>query len=132
MRRAASALRPALKLLFEQAEGDGGLGGSARLRDHHDAKLLVLEEILQLVEIVLADVLAGEKHVAAAAVTLFAEHREAVAEGLDDGFSAEVAAADADGDHILAVVAQLLGGGLYVGHEALRGLGGEVDPAEEV
>ncbi len=48
------------ELLFEQAESDGGFGCGAGLGYYDDTEFFVLKQLLQFVEIVLADILSGK------------------------------------------------------------------------
>ena len=120
-----------LKLFAQDAESDGRLGGSAGLGDDNDAELLAFEVFLQVVEIILADVVTGEENLGGADATVL-ERAESVGEGFDDGLGAEVAAADADADDGLALVAQSVGGLLDFVEEGVGCAGGQVGPAQEV
>ncbi len=51
-----------LKHVLEQAEGDSGLGGGATLGNHNNAEFMSLDKLHQVVEVVLADVVAGKEH----------------------------------------------------------------------
>ncbi len=115
-----------LKLLLEQAEGDGGLGGGAALGDDDDAEAAAAQILLQLVEVVLADILTGKEHFGAVGLAKLA------AESLQHSLGAQIAAADADAYHRIAVAAQSLGGGVDVGYELGGGVGGKTEPAQEV
>ena len=116
------------ELFAEEAESDGGLGGGSGFGDDDDAEAAATEIFLKFEEIVLADVLTGEEDVAALVLVC----GEAVAEGFDDGFCAEVRAADAYADNGVAFFAEMFGGGDDVVDEIFGGACWEVDPAEEV
>ncbi len=90
------------ELLFEEAESDGRLSGSARFRYDDNAEFAVAEIFLQLGHVVFANVLSGEEH---ASVCRFVSG-EGVAERLDNGFCTEVRATDANGNHYFAIFAQ--------------------------
>ncbi len=93
---------------------------------------MAFQEVLELVEIVLADVLSGEEHAAAARISFGAELGEGVAEALDDGLGSEVGAADADRYDIVAVLAEVLGCLLDVGQVGVGDFRWELYPSEEV
>ncbi len=118
-----------LELLLEQAEGDGGLCGGAALADDDDAETLALQIGLQLGQVVLADVLAGEYDLR---LGVAAVHVEGVAEGFEHGLGAEIAAADAYHYHHLALAAEALRGGVDVVDKGVADFAGEANPAEEV
>ena len=85
-----------LALFLEQTEGEGCLGGGAGLGDIDDAEAAGLEKVGELGEVVFANIVASEEDGGIGAIV--GEPLEGVAEGLDDGFGAEVAAADASDD----------------------------------
>ena len=99
--------------------------------DNHLDHLLAFEVFLQVVEIILADVVTGEENLGGADATEL-ERAESVGEGFDDGLGAEVAAADADADDGLALVAQSVGGLLDLVQQGVVGARGQVGPAQEV
>ena len=116
-----------LALLLQQAEGEGGLSRSTRLRDVDDAKLLILQVLGHLREVVLADVVAGKED--DGVLLVLDKPCEGIAEGFDDGAGAEVAAADAGHHHHLALLAQGIGHGLYFVNEFGRDARRQVQPS---
>ena len=117
-------------LLLQEAEGQGCLRGCSGLGYVDDAELLALQVFGQLVQVVLADVVSGKED--DGTVLLLLQPGEAVAQCLDDGTCAQVAAADAGYDYDVAILAQRPGRGLQVIQMLLRDGGGEVQPAQEV
>ena len=55
-----------LKQVFEQAESNGWLGGCARLGDVDKSEVVAFHQVDEVVQIVLAYVVAGKKHLGAA------------------------------------------------------------------
>ena len=119
-----------LALLLQQTEGEGGLGGCARLGNIDDAKLLVLQVLGELEEIVLANVVAGKED--GGVLLVLNEPAERVAQRFDDGTGSQVGTANAGHDHGLAIVAQRFGAGLYLVKKSWRNLRGQVQPAQKV
>ena len=118
-----------LAVLFQDAESQGGLGGRARLGNHHHGVVAGIENVQQIVEIVLVDVVAGVEN-----VRVFAFHvgGERVLQRLDDSAGAEVGAADADHHRDLRLGRQAGGAFLDAGDVGFRHVVGKRDPAEEV
>ena len=118
-----------LEHLLEQTEGNGGLGRGARLGDDDDAELVSAHQVHQVVEVILADVVAGKDHLGAIGALVSGK---VVAQGLDNGLSTQITAADADGDDILALLAQL--GGTFFNGLQLRlvDTAGQVEPSQEI
>ena len=112
-----------LALLLEQTEGEGCLGGGAGLGDIDDSEAAGLEEVGELGEVVFADIVASEEDGGVRAIV--GEPLEGVAEGLDDGLGAEVAAADAGDDDGVAELAEGLGAFIDLGDELIGGVGGQ-------
>ena len=104
---------------FEQTESDCGLGGCARFGYYDNAEAFAFEISHEFVEVVLADVLACEKHHGAFCVC--AVGRESVAEGFDYGFGTEVRTADTDRNNYVAVLAERTRSGFNVGGKSLVG-----------
>ena len=86
-------------------------------------------QVHQVIEVVLADVVAGKQHLGATARLVGSE---VVAQGLDNGLGAQVTATDADGDDILTLLAQHGSGLLDAGELLLVDAAGQVKPAQEV
>ena len=118
-----------LAVLLEDAESEGRLGGCPRLGDHHHGVILAVEDFQQVVEIILADVVASIED-----MRVFALHvgGEGVLQGLDDRAGAEVGATDADYDDHLRLLNQMGRNRLKVYDFLLRHVARERDPAEEV
>ena len=118
------------ELLFEQTEGDGGLGGRSRLGDDDDTERFPFQEGLQFKEVILTDVLSGkENH----GVLMFvAKELEGVGKGFDYGFGSQIAAADTDYHHDFAAVSQLFGSGFEVGQMSFADFGGQMQPPQKV
>ena len=117
-----------LALLLQQTEGEGGLGGGAALRDVDDAELLILQVLGEFKEIVFANVVASKENGGLGVL----QPAEAVAQGLDDGFGTQIAAADTGHHDGLAVLAKHLGRGHDVVDEGRGDAGGQVQPAQEI
>ena len=100
-----------LKHVLEETEGDCRLGGGSRLRDYHDAEAFAFKKFHQVIEIILADVVAGKYHFGA---VILLESGEVVAQSLDNGFGAKIAAANADYHYVVTLLAQLLCSGVDV------------------
>ena len=92
-----------LQLFAQQAEGYGRLSGCAALGYHYDAEFLVLKESLKLGEIILAYVLAGKENFRALGGHICGKR---VAQCFYHCLGTQIAAADADGDNIIAGLAQ--------------------------
>ncbi len=118
-----------LEHLLEQTEGDGGLGGGAALADDDDAEAVTLDEVHEVVQVVLADVVAGKNHLCALAGL---EGGEVVGECFHHGLGAEVTAADAYGDHIVALLAQRARASLEGAQLRLVDARRQVEPSQEV
>ncbi len=119
-----------LALLAKKAESEGGLRRRTALRDVDDAELASAQILGKLIEIVLADIVAGEEHDGIGAVV--GKPLETVAKCLKHGARAEVAAADAGHDNRVTVGAKHLCRLLQLGKELGRGLRSQVHPAKEV
>ncbi len=90
--------------------------------------MLALEQVDEVVEVVLAYVVAGKEHMGGGRLV----GRKVVGQCLDHGLGAKIAAAYAYGHHILALAAQRLGGGLNVVQKIGGDAAGQVQPAQEV
>ena len=119
-----------LALLFQQAEGEGGLGGSAALGYVDNAELLTLQVFGKFRQVVLADVVASEKNGGVLAVVH--QPGERIAHGLNHGARSQVAAAYACHYHRLAFLAQRVGHGLDFVQELRSDARGEMQPPQEV
>ena len=119
-----------LALLLEEAEGEGGFRGSARLGDVDDTEAAALEVFAEFGQIVFADIVARKQH--NGILALVGEPFKLVAEGLDDGARTEITAADTRHDDGVAVGAQHLSGGLEVGEVFGCNGRGQVHPAQEI
>ena len=86
-------------------------------------------QVHQVIEVVLADVVAGKQHLGAVAALVGGE---VVAQGLDNGLGSQVTATDTDGDDILALLAQDGCGLLQCLQLLLVDAAGQVEPAQEV
>ena len=86
---------------------------------------MALEVLAQLIEVVFADIVTCTEDFGAGG-------GKSVAEGLDNGFGTEVAAADAGYDDGVAVLAQGLGALVDLVDKLIGGVGGQCYPAEEV
>ena len=96
-----------LALFLQQTEGEGCLGSGTTLGDIDDTKLLVLQVLGELKEIVLADIVACKHD---GRVLLVAnEPCKRIAEGFDDGTCTQVAAADTGNNDHLTVFAEHIG-----------------------
>ena len=102
----------ALKLLFEQTERDGRLGGGAALADYDNSEFPVGQELLKLIQVVLADILAGKQHLGPFALGFIS--RKAVLKGLNHGLGAQIGAAYTYADHIVHCLTELVGCSLDV------------------
>ena len=120
-----------VEFFAQEAEGDGGFCRCSALRDDDDAEFLSVEIVEKFCEIVFADILAGEEHFRGADAARL-KRAERAREGFDDGFGAQIAAADADGYDDFAEVAETACCGVDVVDERIGGVGGELDPSEEV
>ena len=119
-----------LELLLEQTEGDGRLGSRSRFGDNDDAERFPLQQGLQFIQVVLADVLSGKED---NGVFMFVvQELEGIREGLDYGFGTQVAAADTDNDYDVAALFHLFGCGFEVGQMGFGYFGGQVQPTQKV
>ena len=116
-------------MLFQDAEGQGGLGGRARLGDHHHGVVAGVENVQQIVEVVLVDVVAGVEDVRELALDIGGER---VLQGLNDGACPEVGAADADHHDHLRFGGHAGGALLNAGNVGLRHIVRKGDPPEEI
>ena len=119
-----------LTLFLQQTESQSSLSCGAALGDIDDTEATVLQVLSELVEIVLADIVAGKEDVGVLA--LVGEPLEAVAQGLDDSAGTEIGAADASHDNGVAVLAKRLDASLELRHELSRDAAGQVEPAKEI
>ena len=119
-----------LTLLLEETESECGLGGGAALGDVDHTELAVAEVLAEFVEVVLADVVAGEEDDRVGAVV--GEPFELVAECFDDGAGSEIGTADAGDDDGVAVFTKSGGAGFDFGEEFGGDGRGEMHPSEEV
>ena len=106
-----------LKHRLENTESQRGLGRRTRLRDIDDAKLLLLQNVEEVGEIVFADVIAGINYNRILAAGLISI--KSTCQCLVDGAWAKIRTADAGYDNNLTLLAQQVGCGLYVVEELL-------------
>ena len=118
----------ALKQVFEQTEGNSGLGGGARLGDYHNAKAAASKQFHEVVHIVLAYIVAGKQHTCA---SVAAVGRETAAQGLNHGLCAQITAAYAYCHHIVAMMAHMGRHGLNLIELDGRYRAGQVQPAQK-
>ena len=118
-----------LQQCTEHAEGHGGLGGGARLRNDVDADVLALADLQKLVN-------SGGTDAVACEVDIGGILGEVVIEGglqkLDDGACTEVGTTDTDGNEYVAGLLDLLCGDLNTCELFLIVILGESGPAKEV
>ena len=81
-------------VLLEDAEGDGGFRRRARLGDDRQRVVLLVEDGHEVVEVVLAHVMASIDDER----LLASERCKVVLQSFDDGAGAQIRAADADDD----------------------------------
>ena len=126
-----SALLAVLLLcqLAEEAEGHGGLSGSAGLGDDVDGEVHALQQLLHLVHGVGAETVTHKVDVGGG---LLLQIVVGGAEALDNTAGAQIGAADADDHQRLRIALNLGGSGLDAGIFFLVIVAGEIHPADEV
>ena len=115
-------------VLLEDTEGDGGFRRRARLGNDGQRVVFLVEDGHEVVEIVLAHVVAGiddERFLAS-------ERCKVVLQGFDDGAGSQIRTANADDDENLRFLAQVGSSLLNVGQQALIDFRRQVHPAEKV
>ncbi len=121
----------ALNVLLHHAESHGGLSGGAALGNDDAGHVAFFGKVHQFRQVFFRQVVAGEHHFRC--ILVLELLGEAVAQGFDNGLGAQVAAADADGNHqVHTLLAPAFADGVHVVDEAVRNLGGKVFPAQEV
>ena len=116
-----------LQLSLQQTESQRWLGGGTRLRDTDDTKLLILQQRLQLVQIILADVLTRIHD----SWLLALQPCKTAAQRVDHRFRTQVRTADTDAHDHLALLAKQVCGCLYV-RQLWTDVGWQVHPAQEI
>ena len=116
-----------LTLLFQQAEGQGGLSGSARLGDVDDTELLVLQILRHLAQVVLTDIVACKQD--DGVLLALDEPCKRIAQGLNDCAGTQIGAADACYYHYFALLAQSLGCCLHLVEELGSDAAGQMQPS---
>ena len=119
-----------LALLFQQTEGQSCLGGSTRLRDVDDAKLLVLQIFGEFEQIVFTDVITCKED--GRILLVLNQPAERIAQCLNHGTGTQIATTDTSHDNSLAVIAQHFGSGLNLIEESRSYLRRQMQPTEEI
>ena len=118
-----------LQQALENAEGDRGLGGGARLGDDVHREVPVADELQQLQQGVGGQAVAGKEHIGG---ILFLQVIVVGLDDLDDRAGSQIGAADADDHQHLGLLLDLLGRRLDAGELLLVVVPGQVHPAGEI